>query len=328
MDWEGYLKRLEEKSLKGEITKEDLLKLPQIPTEYLPLMVYHAGRVKKHFFGNEIEFCSIVNAKSGACSEDCKFCAQSRHYNTRVPVYTFLDEKEIVKGAELANLFGSKRYSLVLSGRSASDREIERMVSVAQRIKERLPQLRLCFSAGTLNGEQIRRLKEAGFSRLHCNLETSERFFPHIVSTHGWRERYETLLRAKELGLETCSGGIFGLGETWKDRVDLALTLSELEVDSIPLNFLIPIPGTPLEGQKLLSPRDALVTIAIFRFACPKAELRLAGGRERVLGDYLGMANFMVNAHIVGGYLTRAGRDPQEDKKMVEGIGLKVNTYT
>ncbi|HIP86040.1 MAG TPA: biotin synthase BioB [Aquifex sp.] len=287
-------------------------------------MVYHAGKVKKYFFGNEIEFCSIVNAKSGACSEDCKFCAQSRHYNTKVPVYTFLEEEKILKGAEFAQKIGARHYSLVLSGRSASDREIDKMGYSAQRIKEKFPKLKLCFSAGTLNGEQIRRLKEAGFNRLHCNLETSESFFPKIVSTHGWRVRYETLLRAKGLGLETCSGGIFGLGETWEDRVDLALTLSKLEVDSIPLNFLIPIPGTPLEGQQILSPREALVTIAIFRFACPKAELRLAGGRERVLGDYLGMANFMVNAHMVGGYLTRAGRDPQDDRKMVDGIGLKL----
>ena len=325
MEWESLLKDLEEKALKGAVEREALLKLSEIPAEYLPLLVYRAGRVKNRFFGPNIEFCSIVNAKSGACSEDCKFCAQSRHYNTQAPVYTFLGEEEIVRGARMAVLAGSRRYSLVLSGRRATDREIERMVAAAQRIRESFPQLKLCFSAGTLSAEQIRKLKEAGFERLHCNLETSERFYPQIVTTHGWRERYQTLLKAKELGMETCSGGIFGLGETWEDRVDLALTLRGLRVDSIPLNFLIPIAGTPLEDRKLLSPREALIIIAIFRFANPKAELRLAGGRERVLGDYLGMANFMVNAHMVGGYLTRAGRDPAEDRKMVEGIGLKLS---
>jgi biotin synthase len=325
MNWEAFLKELEEKAIKGAVTKEELLKLSEIPTQYLPLLVYRAGNVKNRFFGPDIEFCSIVNAKSGACSEDCKFCAQSRHYNTKAPVYTFLDEKEIVRGAQLAVFYGAKRYSLVLSGRRATDREIERMVTAAQRIRERFPELKLCFSAGTLSAEQIRRLKEAGFNRLHCNLETSERFYPQIVTTHGWKERYQTLLRAKELGMETCSGGIFGLGETWEDRVDLALTLRGLRVDSIPLNFLIPIPGTPLEDRKLLTPKEALVIVAIFRFANPEAELRLAGGRERVLGDYLGMANFMVNAHMVGGYLTRAGRDPAEDRRMVEGIGLKLS---
>jgi biotin synthase len=183
---------------------------------------------------------------------------------------------------------------LVLSGKAATDREINKLVSIARLLKEKFPRLELCFSAGTLKKEQIEKLKEAGFSRLHHNLETSERFFPNIVSTHSWRERYQALKWAKEVGIETCSGGLFGMGETWEDRIDLALTLSDLKVDSIPLNFLIPIKGTPLGERETLTPKEALTIIAIFRFANPTSEIRLAGGRERILGDYLGMANFMV----------------------------------
>ena len=324
MVWESFLNNLYELAIVGNPQKEELLKVAELPAEYLPLLVYYGGKVKNHFHPKGVEFCSIVNAKSGACSEDCKFCAQSRHYNTKVPVYTFLDKDTVLKAAEFAVNSGSKHFSLVLSGKSATDREVDRLVNLAKVIKENFPQLKLCFSAGTLNREQIKRLKEAGFSRLHHNLETSERFYPFITTTHTWRERYNTLLYAKEVGIETCSGGLFGMGETWEDRVDLALTLRELEVDSIPLNFLIPIEGTPLGDRPLLTPLEALKIIAIFRFANPKAELRLAGGRERILGDYLGMANFMVNAHMVGGYLTRAGRDPKEDLKMVEGIGLRL----
>ena len=324
MDWKSYLERLAEKSVEGSLQREDLKMLPQLPSRYLPLMVHFAGEVKGHFFPEGLEFCSIINAKSGACSQDCKFCAQSRFYNTKAPVYTFLDEEKIIEGAHFAVQNGAKHYSLVLSGKAATDREIDRLVYLAGEIKKRFPQLELCFSAGTLKREQIERLKEAGFSRLHHNLETSKRFFPNIVTTHSWEERYQTLLWAKEVGIETCSGGLFGMGETWEDRIDLAFTLRELEVDSIPLNFLIPIKGTPLEDRPLMSPREALITVAIFRFANPRSEIRLAGGRERVLGDYLGMANFMVNAHMVGGYLTRAGRDPAEDRRMVEGIGLEL----
>jgi len=324
MDWEKFLKDLYGDSINGNIQKGELLKIADLPTEYLPLLVHYGGKVKNQFHPKGVEFCSIVNAKSGACSEDCKFCAQSRYYNTKVPVYTFLGEETVLKAAEFAVNSGSKHFSLVLSGKAATDREVDRLVNLAKVLKEKFPQLKLCFSAGTLKREQIERLKEAGFSRLHHNLETSERFYPFITTTHTWRERYNTLLYAKEVGIETCSGGLFGMGETWEDRVDLALTLRELEVNSIPLNFLIPIEGTPLGDRPLLTPSEALKIIAIFRFANPKAELRLAGGRERILGDYLGMANFMVNAHMVGGYLTRAGRDPKEDLKMVEGIGLKL----
>ena len=323
-DWEFFLKDLEEKALSEKVEREELLKLPELPPRYLPLLVYRAGNIKLKNFPEGLEFCSIINAKSGACSQDCKFCAQSRFYNTKTPIYNFLDTEEILKGAEFAVQSGSKHFSLVLSGKAATDREIDRLTETAREIKKRFPQLKLCFSAGTLKKGQIERLKEAGFERLHHNLETSERFFPRIVSTHTWRERYRTLLWAKEVGLETCSGGLFGLGETWEDRVDLALTLSELRVNSIPLNFLIPIKGTPLENRPLLTAKEALIIIAIFRFANPEAEIRLAGGRERILGNYLGMANFMVNAHMVGGYLTRAGRDPKEDLQMLKTAGLKL----
>ncbi len=324
MDWERFLGELEEKAKTSKVKREELLKLAEIPTRYIPLMVYRAGNVKSHFFPEGLEFCFILNAKSGACSQDCKFCAQAGRYKTGAPVYPFVSDETVLKAAEFAVRSGARRFSLVLSGKAATPSDIKRMVKLAGVLKKEFPSLSLCFSAGTLGVEEIEELKGAGFDRLHHNLETSESFFPKIVSTHTWRERFETLLAAKEVGIEVCSGGLFGMGESWDDRVDLALTLAELGVNSVPLNFLIPIKGTPLGDRPLLTPKEALVIIALFRFANPKAEIRLAGGRERVLGDYLGIANFMVNAHMVGGYLTRAGRDPAEDRRMVEGMGLEV----
>jgi biotin synthase len=318
-DWEGLLKTLYQKAIKREIpTKEELLELSYIPIEELPLLVYYAGKVKNFFFGNSIQFCSIINAKSGNCNQDCKFCAQSKFYDTKAPIYDFVEVKTILKGAEWAYKAGSKHYSIVLSGKRASRRDIEKMCEAAVKIKELYPDLKLCFSAGTLREEEISWLKQAGFDRLHHNLETSKEFFPQIVSTHTWEERLRTIEAAKKVGIEICSGGIFGLGESWENRIDLALTLRNLEVDSIPLNFLIPIKGTPLENRPLLKPSTALIIIAIFRFVNPTSEIRLAGGRELILGDYLGMANFMVNAHMIGGYLTRPGRAEEIDKKMVE----------
>jgi biotin synthase len=322
MDWERYLFELKESALSGKVERENLLPLKDLPPRYLPLMVYAAGEIKFRRFGDGVEFCSILNAKSGACSQDCKFCAQSVHYKTGAPVYPFLDIETVLKAAEFALKSGSKHFSFVLSGKAAGKRDLRYLSRAAAEVKRRFPDLKLCVSAGTLKAEDMALLKEAGFERLHHNLETSKKFFPNIVSTHSWCERYETVKTAKGLSFEVCSGGLFGLGESWEDRVDLALTLSELKVDSIPLNFLIPIKGTPLENRPLLSAAEALKIIALFRFANPSAEIRLAGGRERILGDFLGMATFMVNAHMVGGYLTRAGRDPAEDRKMLKAVGL------
>jgi biotin synthase len=212
---------------------------------------------------------------------------------------------------------------VVLSGRRATEEEVEKICDAIHEIKREGLPINVCVSAGTLDEESLKRLKQAGVKRINHNLEASENFFPNIVSTHSWRERYETIRRIKEVGLSTCCGGIFGMGESNEDRVDLALTYRELEVDSIPLNFLMPIEGTPLEKAPGVKPLEALKIIAMFRFTNPKAELRLCGGREQNLRDFHGMAVLMTNAMMVGGYLTRAGRDIRKDYQLLSDLGYE-----
>ncbi len=323
---ERFIIDLYEKSISYEpLTKEEALTLLKVDNVYVPLLTYYAHRIRNHFFPeNKIEFCSIINAKSGACEEDCSFCAQSKFYKAPINVYKLVPKEEIVEGAHRGIEYGANRYCVVVSGKSATDEEVDKIAEAVEEIKkkEKLP-INVCVSGGTLNHEQLKKLKNAGVRRVNHNLETSRNYFPKIVTTHRWEERYETIKRIKETGLSTCSGGIFGMGESLEDRVDLALTYRELEVDSIPLNFLMPIPGTPLESRRGVSPLEALKIIAMFRFTNPKAELRLCGGREQTLGDFHGMAALMVNALMVGGYLTRAGRDIKKDYRLLEDINME-----
>ncbi|NPB06408.1 MAG: biotin synthase BioB [Aquificae bacterium] len=320
---EEKLFALADKALRNEpLTKDELLTVLNLEDELVPLAVYLAHRVKRRFFGNALEFCSIINAKSGACEEDCAFCAQSKHYKAPVTVYGLVPEHELIEGARRAVQMGAERYCVVLSGKQASKEEVEQISRAVEKIKREMPQLRVCVSAGTLDAESLRRLKTAGVERINHNLESARSFFPKIVSTHRWEERYETVKRVKEAGLEVCSGGIFGMGESNEERAELALTLRELEVPSVPLNFLMPIEGTPLENAPGVEPLEALKVIAAFRFALPTATLRLCGGREKTLRDFHGMAVLMVNALMVGGYLTRAGRDVRKDYQLLKDLKL------
>ncbi|WP_448587379.1 biotin synthase BioB [Thermocrinis sp.] len=324
--WESFLIDVSNRVIKGgEISREEALEILQTPDEYIALLVYCAQRVKNKFHqGDKMELCSIINAKSGACSEDCKFCAQSKFYKTPINIYPLVPKDEIVEGAYRAVEFGANRYCVVLSGRSASAEEVERIKEGVEEIKraEKLP-INVCVSAGTLDEASLIKLKEAGVRRINHNLEASKSFFPKIVSTHTWEERYETIKRIKNAGLSTCCGGIFGMGERDEDRVDLAMTYRELEVDSIPLNFLMPIEGTPLENAPGVSPLEAIRIIAMFRLTNPRAELRLCGGREQTLRDFYGMAVLMTNAMMVGGYLTRAGRDIKKDYQLLKDLRLE-----
>ncbi|MDQ7038342.1 MAG: biotin synthase BioB [Aquificota bacterium] len=324
--YESFIIDVYEKAVRYEpLTREEALKILKVPDDYVAFLVHFAQKVKKRFFPeNEVEFCSIINAKSGACSEDCKFCAQSRFYKTPINIYSLVPKEEIVEGAQRGVEFGANRYCVVLAGKQATPDEVDRIAEAVREIKEveKIP-INVCVSAGTLDEESLRKLKEAGVRRINHNLETSRNFFPRIVTTHSWEERLETIKRVKKVGLSTCSGGIFGMGESDEDRVDLALTYRELEVDSIPLNFLMRIPGTPLEKAPGVTPFEAIKIIAMFRFTNPKAELRLCGGREQNLRDFHGMAALMTNAMMVGGYLTRAGRDVKKDYQLLEDLGAK-----
>ncbi len=324
--YENLIIDLYEKAKNYEpLTKEEALAILEIPDNYVAFLTHFAQKLRDQYFPErEIEFCSIINAKSGACSEDCKFCAQSKYYKTPINVYNLVPKEEIIEGAERGIEFGANRYCVVLSGKQATREEVDKIAEAVYEIKKvmKLP-INVCVSAGTLDEESLKKLKEAGVKRINHNLESSRNFFPKIVTTHKWEERYETIKRIKKVGLSTCCGGIFGMGETNEDRVDLALTYRELEVDSIPLNFLMKIPGTPLENAPGVTPLEALKIIAMFRFTNPKAELRLCGGREQNLRDFHGMAALMTNAMMVGGYLTRAGRDIKKDYQLLEDMNMK-----
>lgn len=260
-------------------------------------------------------FCSIINAKSGKCSEDCRYCAQSTHYQTEAPIYPLKATEEIVAAAEAAKAAGATRFSLVTSGRGLSAAEVEEVAARIAAVRQRV-EIRLCGSFGILDRHALARLKAAGMSRYHHNLETSERFFPRVTTTHSFADRVATIRAAREAGLEVCAGGIFGLGESEADRIAMALSLRELAVDSVPLNFLIPLPGTPLAGAAPLAVREIVRSIAIFRLLLPTVCIRLAGGREVVLEDFLAAA-FLAGADgmMIGGYLTQQGRSVEADHR-------------
>lgn len=262
--------------------------------------------------------CSIINAKSGACSENCRFCTQSAHFPTETPIYPLLDSDEIIEAARQAKENGASRFSLVTSGRGASDQDVEELARRISVIRAAVD-IKVCGSFGIVTKEQLGRLQAAGMDRYHHNLETSREFFPSICTSHAFADRVATIRAAQSLGLSVCSGGIIGLGEAEADRVSLATTLAELQVDSVPLNMLIPLPGTPLADLEPLAVEEILRAIAIFRLLLPHVPIRLAAGRESALGDFLGAAFLAgADAMMIGGYLTQRGRTPQQDLQFVK----------
>lgn len=270
--------------------------------------------------GRQFSLCSIINAKSGQCSEDCRFCVQSAHFSTQAPVYPLLGKDEVLAAAWAAKNNGAGHFSLVTSGRGLRGRDLDSVASLIDAIRHEVG-ISVCASLGILRQQDFALLKEAGLTRYHHNLETAESFFPSIATTHSFGERVDTILAAKAEGLEVCAGGIFGLGESEDDRISLALTLRGLEVDSVPLNILIPLPGTPLAGTPPLPIRDILRSIALYRLLLPSIPIRLAAGRETALNDFLSSA-FMAGADgmMIGGYLTEKGRLPEMDLCFVRMI--------
>ncbi len=237
-----------------------------------------ADLVRRRFVGDRVDLCAIVNAKSGGCSEDCKFCAQSSRNASKCEIYALLSEETILQTGLAREQDGVDRFALVTSSRALDGEEFERALRAFALLKQKTS-LNLCASMGLLTLEQLKRLKGVGVTSYHCNIETSRRFFPQICSTHSFDQKIETLRSVKAAGMRLCSGGIFGLGETWNDRIDMALTLAELQVDSIPVNALVPIPGSPLADAPKLSEPDILRIVAIFRLIVPTADIRLAAGR-------------------------------------------------
>jgi biotin synthase len=270
--------------------------------------------------GRSLSLCSIINAKSGQCSEDCRFCTQSAHFKTDTPVYPLKTAEEIVTAAKQAKKDGASHFSIVTSGREIRGRSLSAVADIIASIRDQVD-IQVCASLGIATLQNLQALKQAGLSRYHHNLETSREFFPSIVTTHTFEERVATIQAARQAGLEVCAGGIIGLGESETDRISMALTLAELRVESVPLNILIPLPGTPLAEIKPLAKQKILRAIALFRLILPDAALRLAAGRESALNDFLSSA-FMAGADgmMIGGYLTQRGRSAEMDRQFVHAI--------
>jgi len=312
------------KGLSGEgIAADEGMELTASYDKYFYEILSITERVRRRFKGMEVNLCSIVNAKSGLCAEDCSFCSQSVKYNTGVETFSMAGPDKVIEAALTAEEHGAREFSIVTSGTKV---EKESDVAILEKTLEGMRQassMERCASIGMVGKKTLMRLKKAGLESFHHNLETSRSFFPNICTTHNYDDDVTAVRTAKELGLYVCSGGIFGLGESWADRVELALTLKELDVDSIPVNFLNPRPGTPLEKAKNLTPRDCLMIIALLRLILPDKDIVVCGGRDTNLRD---MQAFLfsagANGMMIGDYLTTPGRDSAKDLKMIADLGL------
>lgn len=306
------------------ISSKTAFSLTQIETDNIPLLAAYAHKIRLKFAGNTVEMCGIINARSGACSEDCKFCGQSTHHQTTVAVYPLLPPDELVVTAKKAAASGVKRLSLVTSGKGMTkDNDFEKILASIVSIK-RETGLKVCANLGTISPAQALALAAAGVERYAHNLETSEQFYPNICTTHSYQDRIQTVQAAQSAGLELCSGGIIGLGESWQDRLQLAFALREIGAASIPVNILNPIKGTPLESAEPLAPLEIIKTFAIFRFILPDKIIRPAGGREINLRDWQSYVLLSgANGLIVGNYLTFNGRNTAADYQMVKDGGFE-----
>jgi biotin synthase len=281
-----------------------------------------ANRLREAFRADRVDLCSIVSARTGACQEDCSYCAQSRVSRAEVKAHPLLGKDEVLGRARAARQAGAKRFCIVTSGRRATGPELRRIAAMVSAIRDE--GLSPCATLGLLGQEELMMLKEAGLHRYHHNLETSRRLFPRICSTHTYEDKITTIKAAKRAGLSLCSGGIFGMGEDWTDRVEMAFALRELGADSVPLNFLVPVKGTPLEGAAPLAPLEALKIISLYRFLLPEKEIRLCGGRLQSLGQFNAFV-FMAGADglLTGDCLTTRGRAPEDDLRLIEAYGLR-----
>ncbi len=309
------------------ISRDDAVALTRLSGDDLYDLFYWANKTRIKFVGRQVKFCSIVTGKVGACSEDCGYCAQSKHHKTHVtPDKMSVEQMEAAAEEALKN--GASSFGIVNSGRGPTDRELDWMEPFFKKTAEE-GTIRPCATLGELTPEHAKRLKDMGVQRVNHNLETSERFFPSVISTHSYADRKRTIQTAKAAGLSICSGGIFGMGEAWNDRLDVAFELRELGADVVPINFLNAIQGTPMYGEvEPLEPMEALQIIAVFRFILPDRELKIAGGREKILRDMQSWIFFAGgSSFLIGNYLTTFGRSPQDDHQMLKDLGLGFTTF-
>jgi len=321
-----FVQETADKVLEGAVvTTEDALRLADATGPDLHLMFAEASRIREHFKKNSASLCSIINAKSGRCPENCAFCAQSAAHKTDAQVYPLVDEEEIVRCAKSAADNGARCYGIITSGTGIKPgKELETICRSLRRIRSETSIDPSC-SLGILSEETARLLKEAGMVTYHHNLETSRSFFPNICTTHDYEEDVETVRAVKRVGLKVCCGGIFGLGENFSHRVEMAETLRELDVDTVPINFLNPVEGTRLAQANYLTPMECLKIIAIYRFMLPDKSLTVCGGREKNLRELQSWI-FLAGASgmMTGNYLTTPGREPEQDRQMLADLGMVV----
>lgn len=319
------LEALRDKVINGDsITKDEALQIARLhKTADLLELFRIANEVREKYRGQHVDLCAIINAKSGACPEDCSYCAQSSKNKAFIDVYPLIKKDIVLEKAKEAKDKGVKRFCIVTSGKKVGKKELK---EIAMMIKEiRKIGLLPCATLGLMNKDELSFLKDNGLQRYHHNLETSERFFPEICSTHTYYEKLKTIEAAMLSGLSVCSGGIFGMGETWEDRIDMCLTIKGLDVDSVPINFLMPLKGTSLENVDILHPFEALKIISIYRLILNKKEIRICGGRNQTLKEFNSMV-FIAGADslLTGNYLTTAGRTYDEDLWLIKAHGLTI----
>jgi biotin synthase len=323
LDWA----ELAERVLGGhETTQPEALAILRAADDELLEILAAAYKLRRRWFGNTVQLYFLMNAKSGLCPEDCHYCSQSKISTAEISRYNVLSREKLLDGARLAAERGSKTYCIVISARGPSEREIQAVEKIVPEIKAR-HDLEVCACLGLLTPEQAQRLAACGVNKVNHNLNTSAEFYDQICSTHSYADRVETLKAVRAAGLELCSGGIIGMGERDEDVVQMALALRELEVESIPLNFLIDIEGTPLVRSQRLTPRYCLKALAMFRFVNPRSELRIAGGRELHMGSLQPLGLYAANSIFVGDYLTTKGQPPEADYRMIEEMGFVVTRH-
>ena len=320
LDWPSLVAR----SLNGQgMSREEGSALLALPDEDVPSALQAAFDVRKVQFGRRVKICVLQNARSGLCPEDCHYCSQSSMSTADIDKYPLMPKELLFDGARRAWCAKAKRYCMVTSGRGPTDEEVDHFCEVTRQIKQQFP-LEICVCLGLLSEAQARRLKAAGVGWVNHNLNSSERFYPEICTTHTYQDRVETVKNVRRAGLMTCSGGIIGMGESDEDILDLAFACRGLEMDSIPINFLHPIKGTPMEAYKFLTPMRCLKVLCLFRFLNPKSEIRAAGGREVNLRSMQALVFYAANSIFVEGYLTTPGQQAEDARRMIEDMGFEV----
>ncbi|OUT60759.1 Biotin synthase [Stieleria bergensis] len=309
----------------GQLTREQALQILETDDDQLLHLIAAAGRLRTKYFGKTVQLYFLMNAKSGLCPEDCHYCSQSKVSDAPVPKYNILKRDKLLDAARVAKERGAKTYCLVISARGPNEREMAAVESIVPEIKEKYD-LDVCACLGLLDRQQADRLRACGVDRVNHNLNTGEEYYGEICTTHTYADRVQTLRNVRDAGMEMCSGGIIGMGESLGDIVSMAFDLKDLGVQSIPLNFLNSIDGTPLEGKTDLSPQDCLRALAMFRFVNPTRELRISGGREIHLRTLQPLGLYVANSVFVGDYLTTQGQAPDEDYQMVKDLGFEVTT--